>query len=194
MDKIQALDSVRKRILAADLPLKNTAKNLVFGKGNPDAAILILGEAPGNNEDLQGMPFVGAAGKQLDKLLNLIGLTLDDVYIANILKYRPPENRDPLPAEMLLHTPYLVEQIKIIQPKVIVTLGNFATKFILADFTVEKMKSVGGIVTLHGKAIEKKIDGMQFIVYPVFHPAAVIYRREWYADLEKDFLNLKRLL
>src|SRR3989344_4185607 len=103
--------------------------NIVVGKGNPNADILFVGEAPGRNEDLQGEPFVGAAGKNLDALLTKVGLSVNDVYIANILKCRPPENRGPLPEEIKKHTPWLVEQIKTINPKIICSLGNYATKF-----------------------------------------------------------------
>lgn len=194
MDRIQALEELRLRTLKADLPLKDTATNLVFGKGNPHAEIMFIGEAPGEQEDLQGLPFVGKAGKELDKLLHLIELSLDDVYIANILKYRPPKNRDPNPEEIRTHTPYLIEQIMIIKPKVLITLGNYATKFVLADFNPDAMKSISGIVQLHGIPVEKTIDGVPCIVYPLYHPAAVIYRREWYKDLENDFLKLKDLL
>jgi len=112
--------------------LKDNSTSIVFGKGSEDAQVLFIGEAPGAKEDLQGVPFVGRAGKQLDKLLNKISLSIDDVYIANILKYRPPKNRDPKINEIISHTPYLIEQIKIIKPEIIATLGNFSSKFILA--------------------------------------------------------------
>ncbi len=194
MEKQELLDCVKERILADDLPLKKSATNLVFGKGNPDAEIMLVAEAPGAQEDLQGIPFVGKAGKELDKLLHLIGLSLDDVYIANILKYRPPKNRDPNPEEIRTHTPFLIEQIKIIQPKILVTLGNYATKFVLADFVPENMKSISGIMQLHGVPMQKTIDGLSFTVVPLYHPAAVIYRREWYKDLENDFLKLREIL
>src|SRR3989338_206094 len=116
LSKFQLLKQVEEKCREADLPLKETAINLVFGKGNPEAEIMFVGEAAGRNEDEQGKPFVGAAGKNLDALLDKMGLTLDDVYIANILKYRPPENRDPLPEEIKAHTPWLVEQIKQVRP------------------------------------------------------------------------------
>ena len=117
-DKTAKLEEVKKNILNTTLPLQDTATNLVFGKGNPEAPILFIGEAPGKNEDLEGYPFVGAAGKQLDKLLSLIDLGLDDVYIANILKYRPPKNRNPNVDEIKAHTPFLIEQIKVRQSPV----------------------------------------------------------------------------
>ena len=121
-DKSKALAELRESISQLDLPLKATATNLVFGKGNPNTDILFIGEAPGKFEDLQGIPFVGTAGKLLDEMLNKINLTINDIYIANILKYRPPNNREPQPDEISAHTPFLVEQIKIIKPKIIVTL------------------------------------------------------------------------
>ena len=118
-DTIALLDGVKQRIIAARLLLSENNAHLVFGKGNLHASILFLGEAPGEKEAQQGIPFVGAAGKELDTLLHSIGLTLDDVYIANILKYRPPGNRNPTLDEIRTHTPFLVEQITIIQPKII---------------------------------------------------------------------------
>lgn len=185
-----SLDEIRRHCAHADLPLKDTATNLVFGKGNPDADILFIGEAPGEKEDLQGEPFVGAAGRELDKLLSSIGLTLKDVYIANILKYRPPGNRDPTEEEIRRHTPYLVEQIKAIKPKVICTLGNFATKFVLAGFTVEGMKRIPGISVLHGKPRNMTLEGYSFTVIPLYHPAAMLYKPPLRKVLEEDFRKL----
>ncbi|MFH1174478.1 MAG: uracil-DNA glycosylase [archaeon] len=192
--KQAALDVAKSNLQRVELPLKATAKNLVYGKGNPEAKILFIGEAPGEQEDIQGFPFVGAAGKQLDKLLHSIGLTIDDVYIANILKYRPPNNRNPNDEEIRTHTPYLVEQIKIIQPKIIATLGNFSTKFILARCNPGGMKSIGGITFLHGKPVSIDIDGLQFIVVPLYHPAAILYKPGLRQELEQDFLKMQELL
>ena len=115
--------------------------NIVVGKGNLNADILFVGEAPGRNEDLQGEPFVGVAGKNLDKFLEKVGLSLDKVYVANILKCRPPENRDPTPEEIKIHTPWLLKQIKEIRPKVVCSLGNYATKFFMAKGNVDIMKN-----------------------------------------------------
>jgi uracil-DNA glycosylase len=175
-------------------PLKDAALNLVFGKGNSDADIIFIGEAPGAKEDEQGIPFVGAAGKELDRLLHTIGLTLKDVYIANILKYRPPNNRNPNVEEIKRHTPYLIRQIKCIKPKIIATLGNFSTKFVLAGFNVEKMKNIGGITTLHGTPVEMNVDDFKFIVIPLFHPAAILYNRSLAPKLEEDFQKIKSLI
>ena len=174
--------------------LKDSAKNLVFGKGNPDADILFIGEAPGQKEDEQGVPFIGAAGKQLDRLLHSIGLSLQDVYIANILKYRPPNNRNPLPDEIRRHTPYLVKQISIIRPRVIATLGNFSTRFILAGCTVDSMNTIQGISTLHGRPQNVQIDGISCTVIPLYHPAAMLYRPQLREALEKDFQTIHNII
>lgn len=195
MDKTNSLEILRNKILSElDCPLREAAKNLVFGKGNPNAEILFIGEAPGEQEDIRGIPFVGAAGRELDKLMHSIGLTLDDAYVANILKYRPPNNRDPTPDEIKQHTPFLIEQIKIINPKVIVTLGNYSTKFVLAHFKVENMNEVKGITALHGKPKNLSIDGMEFTVVPLYHPAAILYKPALRHELEQDFENMSRLL
>ncbi len=163
--------------------------NIVVGKGNLNADILFVGEAPGRKEDEQGLPFVGAAGKNLDKLLDNVGLSLDDIYVANILKCRPPENRDPLPDEIRAHTPWLLKQIKDMKPKVVCSLGNYATKFFLSGGDVDGMKKQPGISQIHGEAREIEIDGVRFNLIPLFHPAAIIYNRTkltplWEADME----------
>lgn len=159
-------------------PLAEGRTHVVFGTGNPQARVLIVGEAPGENEDLQGIPFVGAAGKYLNELLAYAGLRREDVYIANVLKCRPPGNRNPMPSEIEVCTPFLREQTRTIDPAFIVTLGNFATKFIL--------KTDRGITGLHGKLYQTG----KFMVFPVFHPAAAIYDRRKRADLEDDFATL----
>ena len=188
MDKIQLLKELEEECKMADLPLKETSTNLVFGKGDSEAKIFFCGEGPGRNEDLQGMPFVGAAGKNLDKLLKEVGLSLNDVYIANILKYRPPENRNPLPNEIKTHTRYLIKQIKVIKPAVVCSLGNYATKFFLANVDVDKMEKQEGITKVHGKVRMIEFDGLRFKLIPLFHPAAIIYNRglitEWDKDME----------
>ncbi|MBU0959233.1 MAG: uracil-DNA glycosylase [Nanoarchaeota archaeon] len=193
MDNKIELEMVEKEAAEdKSLPLKETAKNLVFGKGNPNAKILFVGEAAGRNEDEQGIPFVGKAGKNLDELLSKVGLSLNDVYIANILKYRPPDNRDPLPGEIKAHTPWLVKQIKIIKPKVICSLGNYATKFFLANGDVDLMVKQPGISSVHGKVREIEFMGMKIKLIPLFHPAAIIYRREWLPLWEQDMEIVKK--
>ena len=189
------LEHIREKIVRElRCPLKDAAHNLVFGKGNPHAQILFIGEAPGEQEDLQGLPFVGAAGKELDKLLHSIGLKLDEVYIANILKYRPPNNRAPSPEEIERHTPYLIEQIRAIKPRIICTLGNFATKFVLARFKVEDMKKIGGISYLHGTPTTVSVDEHTFMVVPLYHPAAMLHNPTLRSVLNEDFQKIKRIL
>ena len=163
--------------------------NIVVGKGNKNADILFVGEAPGRNEDEQGIPFCGAAGKNLDKLLANVGLSLEDVYVANILKCRPPANRDPLPDEIRAHTPWLLKQIKDMRPKVVCSLGNYATKFFLAGGDVDKMGEQPGISSVHGAVRDCSIGGVDFRLIPLFHPAAIIYNRTkltplWEADMK----------
>lgn len=189
------LDAVASDIRSGlDCPLKHAAANLVFGKGNPDAPILFIGEAPGANEDRLGIPFVGSAGKKLDAMLQSIGLALDQCYVANILKYRPPGNRPPRPDEMKRHTPYLVRQINIIKPKVIVTLGNFSTKFVLAGLDVDKMTAIPGISQLHGKVQTVHIGEDRCTVIPLYHPAACIYDPRLRETMMQDFKIISRHL
>lgn len=195
MDKSVQLEQIKQKILSEmKCPLKDAARNLVFGKGNSDASILFIGEAPGEKEDELGIPFVGSAGKELDKLLRSINLTLDDVYIANILKYRPPNNRDPSVEEIYRHTPYLIEQIKIIKPKIICTLGNYSTKFVLASFNIPGMKRIDGIAKIHGKVHHVQIGDMDFIVIPLYHPAAMLYNPILRTTLQQDFLSMQDVL
>jgi uracil-DNA glycosylase family 4 len=159
---------------------------VVFGVGSPDARLLFVGEGPGFNEDKQGEPFVGAAGKLLNELLGQIGLKRSDVYIANVVKCRPPDNRDPLPDEIEACSPHLIEQIAIIKPAVICTLGRFATK-LLADTELS-------MTAIHGKAKERDIGGVHVVLFPVFHPAAALYTPSNRKLLEQDFAKLKYLL
>ena len=162
--------------------------NVVVGKGNSHAEILFVGEAPGRNEDLQGLPFVGAAGNNLDKLLEKVGLSLNDIYVANILKCRPPENRGPLPEEIELHKPWLIKQIREMRPKVVCSLGNYSTKFFLSGGNVSEMDKQIGITSIHGKPRDIKFDRLNIRLVPLFHPAAIIYNQKllplWEADME----------
>lgn len=162
--------------------LAATRTNIVFGSGNPEARLMLVGEAPGRNEDLTGEPFVGAAGALLEELLASAGMSREDVYIANVLKCRPPGNRNPKPAEIEACTPFLRAQIELVDPELIVTLGNFATRFILG--TTEP------ITALRGAGIE--FEGRT--VFPVFHPAATIYDRTKRAVLAEDFARIGALL
>ncbi len=177
------LDELRAQVAACrQCPLCEGRTQTVFGVGNPEARVLIVGEAPGKNEDLQGEPFVGAAGKYLNELLAIAGLARDEVFIANVLKCRPPSNRDPRPEEIQTCTPFLREQTRTIDPEFIVTLGNFATKFIL--------KTDVGITRLHGTLQRAG----RFKVFPIFHPAAALYDGSKREALENDFTTLGELL
>ncbi|MEK6924989.1 MAG: uracil-DNA glycosylase [Nanoarchaeota archaeon] len=167
-------------------------KNIVIGKGNVNALIMFIGESPGRNEDEQGFPFVGAAGKNLDKLLEKVGLSMNDVYIANILKCRPPENRAPSNDEIRAHTPWLLKQINEISPKVICSLGNYATKFFLAGADVDSMKNQPGITSVHGKVRIIELHGKNVKLIPLFHPAAIIYNRSLLSEWEKDIEIVKK--
>jgi len=186
MNKEKAISLVKQT------EIYKNCQNIVVGKGNKNADILFVGEAPGKKEDEQGLPFVGAAGKNLDKLLEKAGLSLEKVYVANILKCRPPENRNPLPEEIKAHTPWLLNQIREMNPKVICSLGNYSTKFFLSEGKVDEMKNVKGITKVHGKVQFVEIDGVKIKLIPLFHPAAIIYRRELIKDWEKDLEIVKR--
>ncbi len=156
--------------------------NVVFGEGNPHARVMIVGEAPGKNEDLQGKPFVGAAGKFLDELLEVAGLKREDVFIANVLKCRPPSNRNPKPEEIEACATFLRQQTQTISPDVIVTLGNFATQFILRT----------GVGITHLRGTVQRAG--RFLVLPVFHPAAAIYDRSKRDVLLSDFERVGSLV
>jgi uracil-DNA glycosylase len=184
------LDSLRNEMLSAELPLKETANNLVFGEGSPDADIVFIGEAPGKNEDLEGRPFVGSAGRILDRLLVSAGIKREDVFITSIVKYRPPGNRNPTIAELKSHSHYLVEQLKIIRPKVIVTMGNFSTKFVLGGFDVQEGR-VPGISKIRGKTHNVQLADKTITVFPTYHPAATLYNPGLREIIERDFAALR---
>jgi uracil-DNA glycosylase len=159
---------------------------VVFGVGNPGAELMFVGEAPGFHEDKQGFPFVGQAGKLLDKLLAGIGLTRSDVYIANVLKCRPPGNRDPQPDEIELCEGYLFRQIEAIEPKLVATLGNFATKLLSGKPL--------GITRVHGQEHEVTLGGRSVLLYPLYHPAAALYTPRMLEVLEEDFRRIPALI
>jgi uracil-DNA glycosylase len=159
---------------------------VVFGNGNPDADLMFVGEAPGFHEDKQGLPFVGQAGKLLDKLLAGIGLTRADVFVCNVLKCRPPGNRDPVPDEKEACEPYLFRQVELIRPKVIATLGNHATKQLSGKET--------GITRVHGQEQRLKVGSFDVLLYPLYHPAAALYTPAMLSVLEQDFARLPELL
>jgi DNA polymerase len=159
---------------------------VVFGVGNAHAELLFVGEAPGFHEDQQGYPFVGQAGKLLDRLLAGIGLTRQDVYIANVLKCRPPGNRDPMPDEIESCEGYLFRQIALIEPRLIATLGNFATKLLSGK--------QHGITRVHGQPQPASVGGLSVTLYPLYHPAAALYTPAMLRTLEEDFARIPALL
>jgi uracil-DNA glycosylase family 4 len=169
-----------------DCPLKDRRTKLVFGAGNADADIMFVGEAPGAQEDLQGLPFVGPAGKLLDQLLGEIGLERADVFINNCLMCRPPGNRDPLPEEIEECTPFLMKRIELIQPKVICTLGNYATKLLTG--------SQRGITKVHGDPQRREIGGRMVTLFPLFHPAAALRSTSVLELLRADIHRLPELI
>ena len=159
---------------------------VVFGVGNPHADLMFVGEAPGFHEDKQGVPFVGQAGKLLDKLLGGIGLERSEVYIANVLKCRPPGNRDPQPDEIESCEPHLFRQLELIQPRVVATLGNFATKLLSGKPT--------GITRVHGQEQEVTLGGNRVLLYPLYHPAAALYTPAMLNVLQEDFRRIPELM
>jgi uracil-DNA glycosylase family 4 len=166
--------------------LHQTRTQVVFGNGNADADLMFIGEAPGANEDRMGLPFVGQAGKLLDKLLNEIEMERSDVFVANVLKCRPPDNRDPQPKEIEACNEYLMAQVELIQPTVICTLGNFSTKLLRADTT--------GISRVHGKEETRAIGARAVRLYPLYHPAAALYTPSTLESLRADFHRIPELL
>jgi uracil-DNA glycosylase family 4 len=182
-DKQTRLDQITADMLEHNVcaDLAKTATNIVPGEGNPDADIVFIGEAPGRNEDLTGKPFIGAAGKVLDQLLEGIGLQRDDVFITSIVKFRPPNNRDPKPAEKEESWPYLLRQLSVIEPKLVVTLGRHSMGYFVPNQTIAQV---------HGKLIE----GGEWPVLPVYHPAAALYNRSTLAVLQDDFAALAAAL
>jgi uracil-DNA glycosylase family 4 len=181
VEKTKALESVLEELKTK--PLYSEAKSFVPGEGNPDAQIMFIGEAPGKSENEQGKPFVGAAGKFLGEMLESIGLSRDDVFITNIVKQRPPNNRDPLPEEIAAHWPLLEKQIEIINPKIIVMLGRHSMGRLLPD--------QGTISQIHGKPFRRK-DGRVYL--PLYHPAAALYNGGLRATLIADFSKIPLIL
>lgn len=181
--KQDELDQLKQSIIDNEVceVLARGATNLVFGDGDPDAELLFIGEAPGKNEDLQGKPFVGAAGKFLDQLLEMINTPRSKVYITNIVKYRPPQNRDPLPDEKDQFLPYLIKQIEIIRPKLIITLGRHSMNSLLPNQQISKV---------HGNP--KRYKGQIYL--PLFHPAAALYNGVMKQVLIDDFLKIPAIL
>jgi DNA polymerase len=187
MDKQQQLDKVKQSILDNNIcpQLTATATNLVMGDGNVDADIVFIGEAPGKNEDEQGLPFVGAAGKFLNEMLAEAGMDRQDVYITNIVKYRPPNNRDPEPDEKKAFWPYLLKQLQIIQPKVVITLGRHSMEYFLPGMKIS---------AIHGEPKRIKFGDQHLVIIPLFHPAAALYNGGLRQTLIDDFVRVPKII
>jgi len=180
MDKSYELKKLEEEITVDNnLPLREA--NLVFGEGSPESEIVFIGEAPGKNEDEQRRPFVGRAGQLLRSCIRGIGWKEEDVYITNIVKRRPPENRDPLPNEIDAYKPYLTRQLGIIKPKIIVALGRFSMNYFLPEAKISRD---------HGKIF--RFDG--FLLYPIYHPAAALRSTQMKEEFEKNFKDLPRII
>ena len=176
----------REASVCTRCPLSQGRTNVVFGSGNANADLMFVGEAPGVHEDLQGLPFVGRAGKLLDQLLEEVGLQRSDVFITNVLLCRPPGNRDPQQDEIDTCKPYLHRKIELIEPKVICTLGNFATKLLT--------RSQRGITGVHGRPQVHELGGRTVRVFPIYHPAAALRSTRTLEELREDFAKLPALL
>ena len=194
MSKQTDLDNIAKQIVYDKVTpeLKAGTTQLVFGAGNPDSDVVFIGEAPGKNEDLKGEPFVGAAGKFLNEMLEMIGLKREDIYITNIVKYRPPNNRDPLPEEKKAFLPYLQSQLEVIQPKVLVTLGRHSMNCFLPDLQISKVHGQPKRVKLRLKQDES--DAFEVVILPLFHPAAALYNGAMRQTLIDDFALIPTII
>jgi len=182
------LEQIKADILKNNIcpDLAQEAKNLVMGDGNVDADIVLIGEAPGKKEDISGLPFVGAAGKFLNEMLSGAGIMRSDVYITNIVKYRPPNNRDPLPDEKMAFWPYLVRQLDVIKPQVIVTLGRHSMEYFLSN----KRR----ISEVHGQIEQVNINDKEMTIVPLYHPAAALYNGSMRKILIDDFNKLQKII
>ncbi|QQS69008.1 uracil-DNA glycosylase [Candidatus Saccharibacteria bacterium] len=199
-DKQSNLHELKARIESAGITpdLQAQATQLVFGEGNPDADVLFIGEAPGKQEDLQGKPFVGASGKFLDEMLASIGMKREDIYITNIVKYRPPNNRDPLPEEKKAFLPFLQEQLEIIQPKIIVTLGRHSGGAFLPDLHISQDHGKPKRIRVKRQEIRDKNSQsggtMELVIVPLYHPAAALYNGGMRQTLMDDFALIPEIL
>lgn len=188
MPKLDAMEAVEIEVKACrKCELWKHRKNAVPGEGSLDAAVMFIGEAPGYWEDVKGQPFVGAAGKLLDEMLSRVDFSRGEVYITNVVKCRPPENRDPLPNEIKTCSPYLDRQIRIIEPKFIVTLGRHAASYILPKAGFE----TGSISKIHGRVYEANLLGFKVFIISMYHPAAALYNVKYKDELDRDFQLLK---
>lgn len=188
------LDQIAADIVTNNIcpDLAKKATQLVMGDGNPDADIVFIGEAPGKKEDEQGIPFVGAAGRFLNEMLATIGLERRDIYITNIVKYRPPDNRDPLPEEKHAFLPYLQAQLEVIKPKIVVTLGRHSTNCFLPDLQISKIHGQPKRIklALHGD----KTKSFPVVILPLYHPAAALYNGAMRQTLLDDFAAIPAII
>ena len=196
-EKNEALKKIKDEVVAlvASPLYVERVKNKYFpviGEGNHSAEIVFVGEAPGKNEAKTGRPFCGRAGKVLDELLVSVGIERRDVYVTNIVKDRPPNNRDPFPDEIAIYAPFLDRQIEIIKPKVIATLGRFSMQYIMSRYDLER--ELSSISALHGRVFDTKLKGTKIKVVPLYHPAAAIYNQHLLDTLKEDFKVLKTLV
>lgn len=187
MSKQQRLDDLKVQLLAEEIcpELAATAIQLVMGDGNPNANIVLIGEAPGKNEDEQGVPFVGAAGKFLNEMLAAAGMKREDVYITNIVKYRPPNNRDPSPEEKKAFWPYLLKQLQIIEPKIVVTLGRHSMEYFLPGQYISR---------IHGEPKRIQFGDHKIVIVPLYHPAAALYNGSMRQTLIDDFMRMPEII
>jgi len=191
VSKVTLMEKITSEIKACHkCALWKKRQNAVPGEGNLNALVMFIGEAPGYYEDIKGRPFVGAAGKLLDELLSSIWLSRKEVFIGNVLKCRPPENREPLANETETCTPYLNRQIKLIKPKIIVTLGRHSTSYIFSKVGLKNE----GITKLRGKIYKINLFGFQISLIPTYHPAAALYNVRYKDELERDFQLLRNEL
>jgi uracil-DNA glycosylase family 4 len=186
-EKAHAMRALEEEIIAKNITpeLAEQATQLVIGDGNLDSEIIFIGEAPGKNEDLQGLPFVGAAGKFLNEMLAAAGMERSDVYITNIVKYRPPNNRDPLPEEKKAFWPYLLKQLQIIKPKVVITLGRHSMEYFLPGMKIGE---------IHGQPKRIQFGNDKLVIIPLFHPAAALYNGSLRQTLIDDFLKVPEII
>lgn len=187
MTKQTEMAALQEMIVAKEVcpELRRSATQLVMGAGSLDAKIIFIGEAPGKNEDEQGIPFVGAAGKFLNEMLTLAGMNRDEVYITNIVKYRPPNNRDPLPNEKQAFWPYLIRQLQIIDPVIVVTLGRHSMEYFLPGKSISQ---------IHGQPKRIQFGDKKIVIVPLYHPAAALYNGGMRQLLMDDFVSLPTIL
>ena len=201
-DKQTRLDAIKQQIIEAKVcpDLARQATQLVFGDGNPESEIVFIGEAPGKNEDLQGIPFVGAAGKFLNEMLAMIDLKREDIYITNIVKYRPPDNRDPFPDEKSAFMPYLESQLEVIQPKLVVTLGRHSLNCFLPDLQISQVHGQPKRMRIKRHepkdelAAAERSDELVLVILPLFYPAAALYNGAMRKTLIDDFALIPAII